>query len=96
MKFGIPIAILYGMTINSKIIKENAMPTISDILFSSPCKENGLCRNPNCETAVAQFPETGNWYITFGHAGYNSPSNNGHGYSSKAKAIAAMKRYLKG
>jgi hypothetical protein len=84
------------MTINNNIIKENAMLTISDILFSSPCKETGFCQNPNCETAVAQFPETGNWYITFGHAGYNSPSNNSSGYASKNKALAAMKRYLKG
>ena len=69
--------------------------SISDILFSSPCKENGFCRNANCETAVAEFTETGRWFITFGHAGYNSPANNASGYSSKAKALASMRKYLK-
>lgn len=68
--------------------------TISDILFSSPCKEHGLCRNPDCKTAVAQFPETGKWFITFGHAGFNSPTNNGLGYQTKDAAIKAMKHYL--
>lgn len=72
--------------------------TISDALFSSPCKENGLCRNPNCETAVVHYKDEyyDGWYITFGHAGFNSPTNNASGYVSKAKALAAMKRYLKG
>jgi len=69
--------------------------TISELLFSSPCKETGFCRNANCDTAVAQFSETGRWYITFGHAGYNSPANNSNGYASKAKALASMKKYLK-
>jgi hypothetical protein len=77
--------------------------TPSSILFSSPCKDNGICYNPNCETAVAQFHGgtdgyenyDGRWYITLGHAGFNSPANNAGGYSSKAKALAAMRRYLK-
>ena len=70
------------------------MLTISDVLFSAPCKESGFCRNINCSHAVAEFPETGTWFITFGHAGFNSPANNGRGYASKAKALAAMKRYF--
>jgi hypothetical protein len=71
--------------------------TISELLFSSPCEplKNGLCRKPNCEGAVAEFPETGRWYILFGHAGYNSPANNSNGYASKAKALSSMRRYLK-
>jgi hypothetical protein len=69
--------------------------TISDTLFSSPCKDHGFCRNINCETAVAQFNETGRWYITFGHAGFNSPSNNGNGYETKNKALSAMRKYYK-
>lgn len=68
--------------------------TISDVLFSSPCKDNGVCRNPNCETAVAQFPKTGKWFITFGHAGFNSPTNNASGYHTKALALKAMNWYL--
>ncbi len=68
--------------------------TISDLLFSSPCKDNGVCRNPNCKTAVAEFTETGRWYILFGHAGYNSPANNGNGYASKNKALVSMRKYM--
>jgi hypothetical protein len=68
--------------------------TIDDTLFSSPCKENGFCRNPDCETAVAQFPVTGRWFITFGHAGYNSKANNLNGYASEESARSAMKHYL--
>jgi hypothetical protein len=68
--------------------------TISDVLFSSPCKETGFCRNPNCETAVAQFPKTRKWFITFGHAGYNSPTNNASGYLTEAIARKVMKFYL--
>ncbi len=37
--------------------------------------------------------ETGRWFITMGHAGYNSPANNRSGYSSKAQAVAANARY---
>lgn len=67
--------------------------SLKKILFSAPCVP--LCENTNCEHAVAQLSETGNWYITFGHAGFNSIFNNGIGYSSKEKAMAAMRRYLK-
>jgi hypothetical protein len=93
--FGMGLAILYGMTTNNNR-KENKM-TLSELLFSSPCREwsfNGVCRNPNCENAVAEFPETGRWYILFSHAGFNSPANNGMGYKTKKSALGVMKRYL--
>lgn len=67
--------------------------SLNKILFSAPCQP--VCYDPNCEHAVAQLPETGNWFITFGHCGFNSKANNRCGYASKAKAMAAMKRYLK-
>lgn len=67
--------------------------TLGDVLFSSPCKDKGVCRNPNCEHAVAEY--RGRWYILFGHAGYNSRANNAEGYSSEAKALAAMRKYIK-
>lgn len=72
------------------------MATLSDALFSSPCKENGLCRNPDCETAVVFHKENGRsgWYITFGHAGFNSPTNNASGYRHKESALKAIKWYL--
>lgn len=68
--------------------------TISDVLFSSPCKETGYCRNINCETAVAQYPKTGRWFITFGHAGFNSHTNNTEGYLTKDLALRSVKLYI--
>ncbi len=68
--------------------------SLNKILFSAKCSE-GFCDNPNCEDAVAMLPETGRWYITFGHAGFNSYNNNRLGYSTKAKAMGAMRSYLK-
>jgi hypothetical protein len=65
---------------------------LTDALFSSPCSKEGLCQNLDCSTAVVEYE--GRHYITFGHAGYNSPANNGDGYGSKAKALAAMKHYM--
>lgn len=69
--------------------------SLKKILFSaSCCPDSFLCQNCHCEHAVAQLPETGNWFITYGHAGFNSKANNGVGYQSKNKAISSMKRYL--
>jgi hypothetical protein len=67
--------------------------SLKKILFSATC--DPLCENINCEHAVATLPETGNWFITFGHAGFNSPTNNGRGYRTKELAIKAMKWYQK-
>jgi predicted secreted protein len=35
----------------------------------------------------------GRWYIRMGFAGYNSLTNNGDGYSTKARAEAAIRHY---
>lgn len=56
-----------------------------------PGSEKGICRDPNCTEAVKQGP-TG-WYITLGHAGFNSPTNNRMGYRSEAQAKAAWKKF---
>ena len=71
--------------------------SISDLLFSSPCKDNGVCRNPNCKNAVGKMRYHGEmrWFILFGHAGFNSPANNSNGYRSEKVALFAMRRYLK-
>jgi hypothetical protein len=71
--------------------------TLSNALFSNPCAKNGICRNPDCEHAVIYHksgPYKGGWFITFGHAGFNSPTNNASGYRHKETAIRAMKWYL--
>jgi hypothetical protein len=69
--------------------------TISELLFSSPCKETGYCRNLKCNHSVGQFPETNRWFILFGHAGFNSPTNNTNGYATKADALRSIGYYSK-
>jgi hypothetical protein len=66
--------------------------------LNSKCIEKGICRDVNCPEAVkcSSYKDTfGRWFITMGHAGFNSHSNNRNGYETKAKACGAMKRYLK-
>lgn len=67
---------------------------LSEILFAGHGLKTGFCSDPNCADAVVQFEETGRWYITFGHAGYNSPANNHLGYRSEEIAIKWMRYYL--
>jgi len=69
--------------------------SLDELLFSAPCYKTGVCRNANCKHAVGKLPETGRWFITFGHCGFNSKLNNTYGYASKASAMAAMRKYLK-
>lgn len=54
---------------------------------------DAICRNPKCGQAVKRAPETGRFFITMGHPGFNSPANNGIGYGSEAKARAAVRSY---
>jgi hypothetical protein len=67
--------------------------SLKKVLFSAKC--DVVCGDTNCDQAVAMLPETGRWYITFGHAGFNSHANNRLGYSTKEKAMGAMRHYLK-
>lgn len=52
----------------------------------------GYCEVPNCPERVKQA-STGRWFITMGHAGFNSPANNRAGYESADAATAASARY---
>src|SRR5207247_1571735 len=38
-----------------------------------------ICRNQHCQEAVKKNPATGRYFITMGHAGFNSPANNAQG-----------------
>lgn len=66
---------------------------IPTYLLSGIGCERDICRNACCNAAVKQNPETGRWFITMGHPGFNSPANNGRGYASHAKARSAFRRY---
>lgn len=68
--------------------------SLKKILFEGHGLETGFCQDENCDDCVRQLSETGRWYITFGHAGFNSKANNGNGYISEVAAKKAMKYYL--
>lgn len=87
-------AIYMGMKTTNLKRKENQM---NDHLNSN-CFDDfimaGVCRNPNCNESVKIAPWN-TFYITMGHAGFNSPANNKSGYKTEKAARNAMKRYLK-
>lgn len=64
----------------------------SDHLTSSRSCINLEC-GPECPDRVKERKSTGRFYITMGHAGYNSPANNRDGYASKKAALKASQGY---
>lgn len=48
-----------------------------------------------CSEIVKQAP-TGRWYITMGHAGFNSSANNRAGYATQQAAMRAHLQYRNG
>lgn len=58
--------------------------------LKSPCVD---CKNPDCEHAV-KARKGGEFFITFGHAGFNSVANNNFGYKTEANARKAIARYV--
>lgn len=69
------------------------MTTPTYLLSSNGCERAwNLCSG--CAESVKVAP-TGRWFITMGHAGFNSPANNGFGYASRERARAASERYAR-
>lgn len=64
---------------------------IPSYLLSGTGCERGICAG--CANAVKINPATGRWFITMGHPGFNSPTNNRDGYSSAERAKTAIKLY---
>jgi hypothetical protein len=56
-------------------------------------KPEGYCKDQDCSHAVKQAPN-GRWFITMGHAGFNTKANNGIGYVSLNSARNVIKRLL--
>lgn len=67
--------------------------TIPAYLIGNAGCEREICHATGCPAAVKERPETGRFYITMGHPGFNSPANNRDGYATHAKALAAIRRY---
>lgn len=58
--------------------------------LKSDCKSDGYCSS--CKEPVKQGPNQ-QWFITMGHAGFNSPTNNRSGYKTKESAVKAHQKY---
>lgn len=52
-----------------------------------------VCHNPLCHHAVKQAP-SGRYYITMGHAGFNTKANNLLGYATEIMARKVIRKYL--
>jgi hypothetical protein len=70
------------------------MTSIPAYLISGAGCERNVCHATGCPVAVKENPATGRFFITMGHPGFNSPANNGAGYATRAKALAAIRRYV--
>lgn len=68
--------------------------------LTSPCADKmevDLCRESyRCSCSAKCNPVTGRFFITMGHAGFNSEANNGEGYVSEQAAHYAIQYYLLG
>ncbi len=78
------------MTAHTHLNGDTAMS--SDHLSSPDSCTRAQCA-ADCPHTISQNPATGRWFITMGHAGFNSPANNRSGYVSQAAALAAHRRY---
>ena len=67
--------------------------TIPAYLLSDTGCERDVCHATGCQQAVKENPATGQFFITMGHPGFNSPANNRNGYATREKALAAIRRY---
>ena len=56
------------------------------------CQAADLCYG-KCKQPVKQNQETGRWFITMSHPGFNSMANNGSGYATEKAAVNSMERY---
>lgn len=74
------------------LIVTGAVQSSNDHLTSTRSCVNLEC-GPECPERVKERTETGRFYITMGHAGYNSPANNRDGYASKSAALKASQKY---
>lgn len=62
------------------------------LLGDGGCEKHEPCTK-KCVYAVRQRQDTGRWYITMGHPGFNLPANNASGYQSPSAARWAIQRH---
>jgi len=54
-----------------------------------------ICKNSDCQNSIQVNPANERFYITMGHAGFNSDQNNTDGYGSRSAAKLAIKYFSK-
>jgi hypothetical protein len=74
-------------------VKMSDFPGTPGYLLSDCVGKIDPCYGRCCGKAVKQSPETSRWFITMGHPGYNSLTNNRDGYSTKLSALTSMRAY---
>lgn len=63
----------------------------SQVSLSSPCSPRCSARFEwRCSSAVVFSAQTKRWFITMGHASFNSRTNNGRGYATEGAARKAI------
>ena len=74
---------------------EGKMETVNEEqishLLSDCSKKIDICYG--CEQSVKPNVATGRWFITMGHPGFNSTTNNGFGYADQKTALRAVRYY---
>ncbi len=55
--------------------------------------DHAVCTSWGCEQAVKLNPETGRYFITIGHPGFNSKTNNAGGYKTPRVARSVIRWY---
>ena len=63
---------------------------IPTYLLSSTGCEHKVVTCMGCPGAVKKNKATGRWFITMGHPGFNSETNNGAGYKTREAAVYAV------
>ena len=64
----------------------------SYLLSKDECEKKFDSCYGDCAEAVKRDPESGRWFITMGHPGFNNDRNNGAGYKHRSRALAAIKQ----
>lgn len=54
-------------------------------------KTTDLCYG--CTDGAKQDPDSGRWFITMGHPGFNSAANNRNGYQTQQSAEKAIRQF---
>jgi hypothetical protein len=81
----------------SHITGDATMPTTATqdaVSFLNSSCSSALCRDASCAHATVQHPVTGRWFITMGHAQFNSAANNSKGYETQASARRVIRDTL--